>query len=136
MFRKAVTVLKGDSASGTVIFEQSVPFGPVTVTGDLKGLDASALRGFHIQYVVLSMSIHIAHFRDIILAGSVSGDLSEGCASAGSHFNPFNKNHGAPDDDERHVGDLGNIKSDDNGNAKFTLKDKHISLNGPLSIVG
>jgi superoxide dismutase, Cu-Zn family len=70
------------------------------------------------------------------LAGSVSGDLSEGCASAGSHFNPFNKNHGAPDDDERHVGDLGNIKSDDKGNAKFTLKDKHISLNGPLSIVG
>jgi hypothetical protein len=66
MFRKAVTVLKGDSASGTVIFEQSVPFGPVTVTGDLKGLDASALRGFHIQYVVLPMSIYIVHFRDII----------------------------------------------------------------------
>ena len=67
---------------------------------------------------------------------SVSGDLSNGCASAGSHFNPFNKNHGAPEDKERHVGDLGNIKSDSNGNAKFTLEDKLLSLNGPLSIVG
>ncbi len=67
---------------------------------------------------------------------SVSGDLSGGCASAGSHFNPFNKNHGGPNDHERHVGDLGNIKSDDEGNVKFAFIDKAISLNGPYSIVG
>ena len=28
------------------------------------------------------------------------------------------------------------IKSDSNGNAKFTLEDKLLSLNGPLSIIG
>lgn len=66
----------------------------------------------------------------------MSGDLSGGCLSAGAHFNPFNKNHGAPDDKERHVGDLGNIKSDTNGVAKFTLEDSLVSLNGPLSVVG
>ncbi|KAJ3526747.1 hypothetical protein NM688_g8222 [Phlebia brevispora] len=113
---KAVAVLKGDSGvGGTVIFTQSDPSGPVTVTGDLAGLDPSAQRGFHIH---------------------VSGDLSKGCASAGAHFNPFNKNHGAPSDRERHAGDLGNIESNEYGNAKFTLEDKIISLNGPTTIVG
>ena len=66
----------------------------------------------------------------------MSGDLSGGCLSAGAHFNPFNKDHGAPGDYERHVGDLGNIESDADGNAKFTLEDSQISLNGPTSIVG
>lgn len=43
--------MKGDSAvSGTVTFEQSTASGEVTVKGDLKGLDPSSSRGFHIQY--------------------------------------------------------------------------------------
>lgn len=47
---KAVTVLKGDTgAGGVVTFEQSNPLAPVTVNLDLKGLDANALRGFHVQ---------------------------------------------------------------------------------------
>lgn len=66
----------------------------------------------------------------------MSGDLTNGCLSAGAHFNPFSKNHGAPGDKERHVGDLGNIQSDEKGFAKFSFEDKLISLNGPLSIVG
>lgn len=37
----------------------------------------------------------------------VFGDLSEGLVSAGGIFNPFSKNHGAPDDEDRMVGDLG-----------------------------
>lgn len=64
------------------------------------------------------------------------GDVTNGCASAGPHFNPLGKNHGAPIDTERHVGDLGNIESDRSGNAKFTFDDTVITLNGPLSIVG
>lgn len=32
-----------------------------------------------------------------------SGDISKGCASAGPHFNPYNRTHGAPSDSERHV---------------------------------
>ncbi|KAK0439880.1 superoxide dismutase [Armillaria borealis] len=80
-----------------------------------KGLDPSASRGFHIHQ---------------------SGDLSGGCVSAGPHFNPFGKNHGAPTDTDRHVGDLGNIKSDEAGVAAFSFSDSLISLNGPLSIIG
>ncbi|KAJ7688802.1 superoxide dismutase, partial [Mycena olivaceomarginata] len=43
---------------------------------------------------------------------------------------------GAPSDTERHVGDLGNIKTDADGTASFEFEDSLISLNGPLSIVG
>ena len=67
---------------------------------------------------------------------SAGGDLSAGCASAGSHFNPFGKTHGAPTDAARHVGDLGNIQSDAQGEAKFTIEDSLVTLNGPLSVVG
>ena len=39
----------------------------------------------------------------------VFGDFTEGFVSAGGIFNPFGRNHGAPDDEERMVGDLGSI---------------------------
>ena len=64
------------------------------------------------------------------------GDLTNGFINAGNHFNPFNKSHGGPIDEERHVGDLGNINANEEGIAKFDLTDKLIKLNGPYSIVG
>lgn len=56
--------------------------------------------------------------------------------TAGPHFNPFGKDHGAPTDAVRHAGDLGNIIADENGVAKFDIEDKQISLSGNLSILG
>jgi len=114
--RKAVVVLSGDSpVTGTVIFQQSSSKGPVTVSGKLQGLSPNALQGFHVHQ---------------------SGDLSNGCVSAGAHFNPFGKTHGAPNASVRHVGDLGNIETDDLGEANIEIVDHLISLNGPTSIVG
>ncbi|KAF8073762.1 superoxide dismutase [Lyophyllum atratum] len=113
---KAVVVLSGPSnVTGTITFYQNNGRGPVTVSGDIKNLDPNALRGFHVHQ---------------------AGDLTNGCLSAGAHFNPFGKPHGAPSDRNRHVGDLGNIQSDGEGAAIFSLKDWQISLNGPLSILG
>ena len=64
-----------------------------------------------------------------------TGDLREGCSSLGSHYNPYNKNHGGPDSKERHVGDLGNIKSV-NGIVNKIIRDKLIRLRGKYSVIG
>ncbi|KAJ2923332.1 hypothetical protein H1R20_g13766, partial [Candolleomyces eurysporus] len=113
---KAVVVLRGTgTASGVVYFDQKAGRGPVKITGNLTGLDASALRGFHVH---------------------AAGDTTNGCASAGPHFNPFNKTHGAPTSKTRHVGDLGNVQTDAEGVALLDFEDSLISLNGPTSIVG
>merc|ERR1712107_101800 len=63
-------------------------------------------------------------------------DFSNGCTSAGPHYNPFKKNHWAPTDEERHVGDLGNIEPNANGVAKGEIFDKLIKLEGPYTVVG
>ncbi len=50
--------------------------------------------------------------------------------------NPHNKEHGAPSDSDRHVGDLGNFETDGQGNAKGSVSDKMIKLIGPESVLG
>uniref|UniRef100_A0A0N4Z978 Superoxide dismutase [Cu-Zn] n=1 Tax=Parastrongyloides trichosuri TaxID=131310 RepID=A0A0N4Z978_PARTI len=114
MHNHAVAVLKGEAVSGIVHFYQKDGNGPTTIEGEIKGL-TEGLHGFHIhQY----------------------GDSTNGCISAGPHFNPFNKTHGGPTDEVRHVGDLGNISADNSGIAKIKMTDNLITLNGELSIVG
>ncbi|XP_022865667.1 superoxide dismutase [Cu-Zn], chloroplastic-like, partial [Olea europaea var. sylvestris] len=44
--------------------------------------------------------------------------------------------HGAPEDEVRHAGDLGNIVADTNGVAEATIVDNQIPLSGPNSVVG
>jgi len=113
MTTKAVCVLKGDAVQGTVWFTQEGD-GPVTISGEIKGLNCGA-HGFHVHQF---------------------GDTTDGCTSAGPHFNPHGKTHGGPGDEERHAGDLGNVNAGGDGVAKIDLKDSNISLSGPLSIVG
>ncbi len=55
------------------------------------------------------------------------GDLSEGCTSACSHFNPDNTTHGGLTSKVRHAGDLGNIRSN-NGLSKGKLYASKLSL--------
>lgn len=56
--------------------------------------------------------------------------------SAGPHYNPFGKTHGGPDDEERHVGDLGNIVAGEDGVAEGTIVDKLIHLSGEYTVIG
>ena len=57
-----------------------------------------------------------------------NGNLQEGCKSCCLHFNPLNKEHGGPDDEEKHLSDFGNIEADKKGNCKMVIRDKHLSL--------
>nr|XP_054753566.1 uncharacterized protein LOC129259293 [Lytechinus pictus] len=86
----------------------------VNVSGTVTGL-APGQHGFHIHQF---------------------GDNTNGCVSAGGHFNPNAKTHGAPEDEERHAGDLGNIVADDSGTANVNITDRQLSLSGPQSIIG
>ncbi|XP_037948081.1 copper chaperone for superoxide dismutase [Teleopsis dalmanni] len=59
-----------------------------------------------------------------------TGDVSQGCASVGAHYNPRNSPHGGRDDgpNERHAGDLGNIRADESGRANFRFIDPMIEV--------
>ncbi|CEP61278.1 superoxide dismutase SOD1 LALA0_S02e10792g [Lachancea lanzarotensis] len=109
-------VLRGDAGvSGLVHLEQTSESSPTTVKYEITGFDGNSEHGFHVHQF---------------------GDNTNGCTSAGPHFNPFNKTHGAPSDDTRHVGDLGNILADVKGVAKGSLPDVLVKLIGPTSVVG
>jgi len=56
--------------------------------------------------------------------------------SAGGHFNPEGTEHGAPDAEVRHVGDLGNLIADENGEAHYERVDKNLMFSGIHSIIG
>lgn len=109
---KAVCVLRGDGAvSGTINFTETG--GSVKVEGEIAGL-ADGKHGFHVHEF---------------------GDNTNGCTSAGGHFNPEGKEHGGPTDAERHVGDLGNVESSGD-KCTVDIEDKQISLKGSTSIIG
>eukprot|EP00245_Coleochaete_scutata_P018229 TRINITY_DN936_c0_g1_i2.p1 TRINITY_DN936_c0_g1~~TRINITY_DN936_c0_g1_i2.p1 ORF type:complete len:136 (-),score=11.62 TRINITY_DN936_c0_g1_i2:760-1167(-) len=88
--------------------------GPTTVTAKISGL-VPGLHGFHVHQL---------------------GDTTNGCMSTGPHFNPAGKTHGAPEDGERHAGDLGNVTAGPDGTVDVTLVDSQIPLSGINSIVG
>ena len=113
---KAVCVLyptTGNNTSGTVTFTK-VGEG-VKVVADMQGLS----KGKH--------GIHIHECGDCTAADG---------SSAGGHFNPMAKSHGAPMDAMRHEGDMGNIEADDIGKAHLEYVDKNISFEGIGSIIG
>ncbi|XP_006862657.1 PREDICTED: superoxide dismutase [Cu-Zn] [Chrysochloris asiatica] len=114
MATKAVCVLKGDGpVQGTIHFEQKGS-GHVLVSGRITGL-TEGLHGFHVHQF---------------------GDNTQGCTSAGPHFNPLSKKHGGPKSEERHVGDLGNVTAGKDGVANVSIEDAQISLVGDNSIIG
>ncbi|KAJ6848588.1 superoxide dismutase [Cu-Zn] 2-like [Iris pallida] len=111
---KAVAVVAGsEGVKGHIFFAQEGN-GPTTVSGSISGLKPG-LHGFHVHAL---------------------GDTTNGCMSTGAHYNPAGKEHGAPDDDVRHAGDLGNVKAEEDGTATFTIVDSQIPLSGPNSIIG
>ncbi|PWZ58161.1 hypothetical protein Zm00014a_044046 [Zea mays] len=111
---KAVAVLgSSEGVKGTIFFTQEGD-GPTTVTGSVSGLKPG-LHGFHVHAL---------------------GDTTNGCMSTGPHYNPASKEHGAPEDENRHAGDLGNVTAGADGVANINVTDSQIPLTGPNSIIG
>ncbi|KAF5192669.1 Superoxide dismutase [Cu-Zn] [Thalictrum thalictroides] len=120
VLRSHITMVKGvavlnskDGVDGTVYFTQEGD-GPTTVTGTLSGLKPG-LHGFHVHAL---------------------GDTTNGCMSTGPHYNPAGKEHGAPQDENRHAGDLGNVTVGNDGTVNLNIVDCQIPLTGPNSIIG
>jgi Cu-Zn family superoxide dismutase len=114
--KKAVAILhsaSGSQVTGTVTF--TLMGDTVQVVADITGLTPGK-HGFHIH-----------EFGDCSAADA---------SSAGGHFNPMKKPHGAPDAAERHAGDLGNLEADSAGKAHLELKDNMLKLSGENSILG
>jgi len=112
---KAIAVFNTNKIHGTVRFTE-MPTNRIAVDIDLKGLTKNALHGFHVHEC---------------------GDMSDKCESMCAHFNPYNEVHGCPGSAHRHVGDLGNIRTDVNGCAKYRFYDDVIQLRGDkANIIG
>ena len=113
--RNAVAVLapNDNGVAGVVHFTQEED--TVHIDYDITGL-TDGEHGFHIH---------------------TYGDLTDGCDSACSHFNPDNTEHGGLDSKIRHLGDLGNISSE-KGVSKGRLSTDTLSLKSGKrnSIVG
>jgi Cu-Zn family superoxide dismutase len=112
---KAIAVFDG-KIKGRVIFTEILKDDTVVIDIELSGLKKNALHGFHVHE---------------------SGDLTNKCDSMCAHFNPYGKTHGCPGAKERHVGDLGNLQTDQSGCAKYQMVDDCIKLRGyKANIIG
>ncbi len=114
---KAVAVIHptdGNSASGVVTFTQTDD--GVRIQANVSGLDAESLHGFHIHEY---------------------GDCrASDATSAGGHYDPTDMPHGAPVDEERHMGDLGNLPANEDGVAELDYIDPKVELSGRHSVLG
>jgi Cu-Zn family superoxide dismutase len=106
---QAIAFFDDKKIKGSVLFTESLKDDLVIIDINLTGLKKSGLHGFHVHE---------------------SGDLSQKCESMCAHFNPYGKKHGCPGEKERHVGDLGNLHTDANGNARYRMVDNVIKLRG------
>uniref|UniRef100_H9BE67 Superoxide dismutase [Cu-Zn] n=1 Tax=Antheraea pernyi TaxID=7119 RepID=H9BE67_ANTPE len=110
---RAIAHLVGENIRGNITFTQQ-PDGKVHVEGSIVGLPPGHY-GFHVHE---------------------KGDITGGCGSTGAHFNPEHKEHGHPGDENRHVGDLGNVEFDSNYSSRIDMVDSFLSIVGPHGILG
>lgn len=112
---RAIAVFQND-IKGHVKFTEDLMNKQVKIDIHIKGLTPNSLHAMHVHE---------------------AGDLTDQCTSMCAHFNPYDNTHGCPGMKNRHVGDLGNIATNNKGDAKYTFYDNVIKLRGVKSnIIG
>ncbi|XP_034296256.1 extracellular superoxide dismutase [Cu-Zn] [Pantherophis guttatus] len=97
--------------TGLVLFKQLYPHGKLAALFNLTGFPTEANTS--------ARAIHIHQY----------GDLSDGCDSAGGHYNPWKVNH------PHHPGDFGNFNPN-GGNVQKLKSNLKATLFGPQTILG
>ena len=109
--RQAIAILDPTKASkcrGVVRFTEQG--GSVKIVAEIEGLNPGQKHAMHIHQF---------------------GDCSApDAASAGGHYNPENHQHGLPEKDMRHAGDLGNLQADNQGKVRHEITVDNISIAG------
>jgi len=113
---QAVAVLhsaQGHNIDGTVTFQKTS--NGVRILATIKGLTPGK-HGFHIH---------------------AFGDCSASdFTSAGGHYNPDGYPHAGPASKKRHMGDLGNVTADADGEGHFEASNDYVALDGSRSVIG
>lgn len=108
-----IATTKTDSkVKGTIWFEKTSK--GMHVHGEITGLTPGE-HGFHVHEY---------------------GVWNEDGMASGGHFNPTGAPHASLSSEKRHVGDMGNVKADENGKAIVDLEDDEMSFEGPTCILG
>ena len=98
----SVKSLDKGKITGSVFFERTGRY-EVKVTANIKGLAPNKKFGFHVHEF---------------------GTCENKGLLAGGHLNPWGEKHAGPQDKNKHLGDLGNLKSDQLGTAVYSISVK------------
>jgi len=113
---EAIAVFDTKKIKGYVIFTENLESNHVVIDVNISGLKKNALHGFHVHE---------------------KGNMIDKCESMCAHYNPYGNTHGCPGMKNRHVGDLGNLETDNYGVAKYRMIDDCIKLRGSkANIIG
>jgi Cu-Zn family superoxide dismutase len=120
---------KGDGDAVTKAVALLLPTKDSSVKGRVTFSQAGRSIHVHAEISGLTPGDHGFHIHEF-------GVWSEDGLAAGSHYNPTKEPHAGPESPKRHVGDLGNVTANANGNATLDLDDNHLSFHGAHSILG
>lgn len=111
----AIAIFNEHNIKGTIKFHQCINVNGVFVSINLFNLTPNKTKAIHVHEY---------------------GDITDGCKSLGSHWNPTKSTHGSIriKGMKRHAGDLiNNIESDSKGNFAYKYFDPMLRLHGNIN---
>lgn len=112
--------------AGALSVTVSTPNGKIVAYAEIReGTDGVAITVTNSSDSGLEPGTHGIHIHEV---GSCDASGDTPYASAGGHFNPTDASHGAPDAEDSHAGDLGNLTVTDDGTINFEITTGKVTL--------